>query len=255
MHLFDAEKRLSWIGWGLHGLGLSIALVGVVLGRFVLLDPIDRKAAECAERVHYLQSRLSEEDHVRAEHQRLSAEVDRARRETAALKERIPDDPCEAEFLAELARLAGDVGLQIRNYQPGAATARTSYSTLTVDLSGQGTYRSICALLDGLAHLPRHCTVRKLEIKADKRTATCAVELSVELYFDVRGNAQETHDPQEAGDHRGGYSARAISAPGRAQIVVQASRLQTALDADGLPASEFCSRDGCTTRQGSPAPS
>ncbi len=188
MHLFDAEKRLAWIGWALHGLGLSIALAGVILGRWALLDPIDRKAAQCAERVHYLQARLSEEDHVRAEHQRLKAEVDRARRETAALKERIPDDPCEAEFLAELARLAGDVGLQIRDYQPGAPKARPSYSTLTVDLSGSGTYRSICALLDGLARLPRHCTVRRIEVNSDKRTATCDLELSVELYFDVRGN-------------------------------------------------------------------
>lgn len=188
MHLFDADKRLARIGWAWHGLGLFVALAGVVLGRLLLLDPIDRMANQCAERVRYLQSRLTEEDHVRAEHQRLKTEVDRARRETAALKQRIPDDPCEAEFLAELARLAGDAGLQIRDYQPGAATARPSYSTLTVDLSGSGTYRSICALLDGLARLPRHCTVRRLEISADKRTAQCDIKLSMELYFNVQAN-------------------------------------------------------------------
>ncbi len=191
MHLFDADKRLAGIGWALHGLGLFIALAGVILGRRVLLDPIDRMASQCAERIDYLQARLTEEDHLRAEHQRLKAEVDRARRESAALKQRIPDEPCEAEFLAELARLAGDAGLQIRDYRPGAATAWPSYSTLTVDLSGNGPYRSICALLDSLARLPRHCTVRQLEINADKRTADCRLELSVELYFDVRGTTAE----------------------------------------------------------------
>jgi len=189
MHSFDAERRLTWIGWGLHGLGAALALGGVILGRAALLDPIDRKVAQCAERVRYLQSRLSEEDEVRAEYQRLAAEVDQARRQTAALKQRIPDDPCEAEFLAELARLAAQVGLQIDDYRPGGVSVRPSYSTLTVDLSAEGTYQSICALLDGLAQLPRHCTVRRIEIQSDKRTAECQLELSIELYFNVRGNA------------------------------------------------------------------
>ena len=84
----------------------------------------------------------------------------------ADLQKRVPDEPSEAEFLAQLVQAANQTGFRINDYHPGVVRSGERCSQLQVQLSCQGTYRSICDFLDRLAALPRITQVEKLDVTA-----------------------------------------------------------------------------------------
>lgn len=193
MSLDDPNRRLNQLGWWLHGLGLSAALAIAVAGQLVVLHPIDHRAAASVRRATELEKGLQEASRVRAEHARLTDELATARQQAAELTRRIPDEPREADFLAELAHLADDVGLEIQDYRPGLIVSRGSYCVIQVDLIGEGDYPSICNFVHQLPDLPRCSTVTHLRIQSDDRRDAYLVTMSLQLYFGAKpaAGAQE----------------------------------------------------------------
>lgn len=185
MHPVTANGQLRLLGWALHGAGILTALAVALLAELLVYRPIDARAHDWARRAEGLHERLEDATRVRREHARLSHDLAVAREQTAALKKRIPDAPCEADFLAQVSRLADEIGLRIQDYRPGAVTAKTSYSVLRVDLICEGDYPSVCRFLDGLSQLPRHCTVVRLQIDSAKSKQDYSANMSLELYFGV----------------------------------------------------------------------
>ena len=102
------------------------------------------------------------------------------------LQTRVPDKPQEAEFLADVSRLANELGLTIRDYQPGAALSEPSHTELQVDLVCSGNYASICGFLDRLSKLPRYSSVARLQVDADGKSPECSAKMSVILYYGVQ---------------------------------------------------------------------
>jgi len=182
MHSGNPNRRLRVLSWSLHGLGALIACAILLAAELVGYRPLDAEVAACARETAELQGVIQDGERLRAEHGRLRQELARARERSADLIERIPDQPQEADFLAQLSQLADDSGLKIRDYRPGVITLRSSHATMKVDMICAGNYESICTFLDGLAELPRHCTVVRFQIDSASQGELYSVELSLELY-------------------------------------------------------------------------
>jgi Tfp pilus assembly protein PilO len=172
-------------------LGLNVAgavlTVAVVVGVWWLGEPRTRCSPDASQRLDACRELLRNEVRVRADHARLRQQLDAARQKDQALRQRIPDGPHEADFLAQISQAAGETELQITDYRHGVVTAGQPCSSVQVELSCEGDYRSICRLLDRLRELPRHSTVARIEIHADATRAKCLAKICLELYFFGRG--------------------------------------------------------------------
>lgn len=169
MNQIDPDRKLKVLWWWLHGLGALVVIAIALFAEFAVFRPIDDRTATNLHEARQLQTFLRDKDKVRAEHARLAKELAVARGQAATLQARIPDEPREAEFLAQASRLADQVGLQIQDYRPSAISSQQSYSTVRVDLTCRGGYASICSFLDQLSKLPRHSTVTHLRIDANHK--------------------------------------------------------------------------------------
>ena len=89
---------------------------------------------------------------------------------------------------------AAQAGLQIRDYRPGVVATRPTHSQMEIQLSCQGTYRSLCEFLDRLAALPRLTRVEKMEITAAGPESQ-PTTLSLIVYFRLR----KAPPPQQTG--------------------------------------------------------
>lgn len=187
MHQIDSDRKLNRLGRWLHVLGLLVVLAIAAGAEFLLYRPIAAKASVCARRADKLQALLHNQGQVRAEHTRLGKDLAEARKQAAALEDRIPNEPREAEFLAQLSRLASEVELQIEDYRPNTIVRKPDYSVLQVDLICEGGYASICNFLDRISRLPRHSTVVSLQIDSAGGGRKYPAKISLQLYFAGHG--------------------------------------------------------------------
>jgi Tfp pilus assembly protein PilO len=189
MHSVDPSYKVRVVRWSLHGLGALIFLTIGLLAHLAVNRPLDAQTAAYAQRTDRLQAVLRDGERLRKEHARLSEELALARQQAALLEKRIPDEPREADFLAQVSRLADEVGLRIRDYRPGVVKPRESYSTMRVDLICEGNYDSICRFVDGLSRLPRHSTIVRLEVDSAGKQKFYSTNISLELYAAGSGQA------------------------------------------------------------------
>jgi Tfp pilus assembly protein PilO len=202
----DPSKRLQRLSLGMHALGLSIVLATAGLGYVLAIRPLEDQIADLDDRSVQLEGFLRDASKVRGEHQRLLAEMTAAQAGAADLQKRVPDEPFEAEFLGQLTEAASQSGLRIGDYHPGVVHAGQRCSQLQVQLSCQGTYRSICEFLDRLATLPRITQVEKLDVTAAGPDGH-PVTLWLVVYFRLAGPEKIARDdrsvvPQEMVDGR-----------------------------------------------------
>jgi Tfp pilus assembly protein PilO len=173
-----------------HAIG-AIVLVALCLGVYYVVHTM--LAGESAARWDHLaglEADTKDLAAVRAELPRVREQLQQKKRRAEELRQRIPNDPCEAEFLRQLTELADKEGLEIRDYRPGALTVRDCYRQLQVDLSCAGSYASICRFLMQLKGLPRIFTIEKLSIASRPAGEAYPCSLSIAVYFGDRGQAQ-----------------------------------------------------------------
>jgi Tfp pilus assembly protein PilO len=179
----QSNDNLHNLRLGLNLLGGLVAAVVALGSAWIIWGPLSRETAEASVCKDAYGDLLREEEYLRAERAKLGWQLDAARQQDIALRNRIPQEPREADFLAQVSRAAGELGLQITDYRPGVMTAKSSCSAMRVELNCEGTYRGICGLLGRLQELPRHSTVAKLEIDAGPSADKCLAKISLELYF------------------------------------------------------------------------
>lgn len=179
----DPNRKLTMLNWWLHGLGATVVLVVALLTWAVACRPINNGIVAGAYRVGQLDKLLKTRPRQKALYERLGKQLTEAREQAEMLNDRVPEEPQEAVFLAQVSKLANDVGLSIQDYRPGAIKRDDSHSTMRVDLICRGRYSAICKFLDGLPTLPRHSTVVRLQITSEGDQAEYSADVSLELYF------------------------------------------------------------------------
>jgi Tfp pilus assembly protein PilO len=179
----NPTTRLKLLGWFLHGAGL-LTLLGEGLGAYWMAYlPLANEERACVARIAVLDRLLRNSERIRSEHSRLKESLEKIQQRAGALRQRIPDEPCEAEFLEQMAQATDEVGLEIRDYRCGAVSVKDSHSQLKVHVACAGTYPEICGFLDGLTKMRRTLTVEKMSVTADRAVETYPLDLTFVLYF------------------------------------------------------------------------
>ena|GEM_PF-1265231 len=180
---YDPDKRLKLLGTGFHALGLAITLVLAGLGYALAIHPVWEDVRLKRDRAADLQSLLENAAQMRAQHAAMQSTLAAIERESEQLRQRIPPEPAEAEFLSQLSRAAAVAGLVIRDYRPGVVRQATDHWRLEVQLACTGSYQALCAFLDRVASLPRLARISHLEIGGARQPAGYPITLSMTVFF------------------------------------------------------------------------
>lgn len=178
----DRNQDLRLMNCVIQLSGALSLIAGGALYQTVVSALVDREkreiVAESAEKERFL-ARAGE---VRVEHKNLTAKLEQLETNAVTMRQRIPEQPREAEFLKQVAQAADDEGLKIHRYERGSIDRKLTHSEFTVRLSCEGDYRAIVGFLDRLAKLSRVATVHSMSLTSGT-TETYPFDLSLVLYY------------------------------------------------------------------------
>ena len=186
MLVTSRSQELNVLGWLCHGAGvLSLGVVGFAAHCFVL-RPLAEQERRATASIELLQVKLQDADEIRAEHTRLSRSLEEIKRRAEEVRERIPDQPREAEFLTQMSNLSADHGVTIMSFRRGTAASNDNHSRLTMLVRIEANYYGICGFLDSLARLPRVTTIEKLVLDAETTNERYPVDMTIVLYYGIQ---------------------------------------------------------------------
>ena len=133
-----------------------------------------------------LERALREADATRESHGEVQSALADFRRRAQELREQIPDDPNEADYLRQLTEVAARSNLSIDDYSRGLAVETESFSQLKVRLQGAGQYEEICRFLDRLEQLPRVSRIVEMKLTTEPGSLSYPIDLTIQLYFGVK---------------------------------------------------------------------
>ena len=187
----NPTTRLKMLGWLLHGAGL-VPLLAAGFAVYCLVHlPLVRKEKACVARIAVVDGLLDNSEEIRAAHSRFKNSLAKIRHRADAFRQRIPDRPCETEFLEQMNEAANEEGFEIRDYRRGAVMVKDTHSQLDVHVACTGSYPKICGFLDRLARLPRISTVEKATITSDSAAEAYPVDLTLRLYFGAQERPED----------------------------------------------------------------
>ena len=183
MSTYDGQVRLRAVNWLLHGagllsIGLTVAAVYVGIDR-TCVQPRSKQDTEAARLVTVLETA----GEVLQQHRKLTDELAQLERNALLMRERIPDQPREAEFLRQVTAAAEAVKLRIVNYERQGVIATETHSEFDVRLNCQGSHAAICEFLDRLERLSRVAVVKNVSIVARDNIGSYPMDLTLTLYY------------------------------------------------------------------------
>jgi Tfp pilus assembly protein PilO len=187
----NPTTRLKLLGWCLHAAGLLILGAAGYAAYCLAYLPLVKQEQNCVARMAEMDGLLRESEKIRGAHARFKGSLTEVRDRASALRQRIPDKPCETEFLEQMNQAANDEGLEIRDYRRGAVTVEDAHSLLEVHVVGAGSYAEICRFLDRLARLPRISTVKKITVTSDSAAEAYPFDLTLRLYFGAQQSSED----------------------------------------------------------------
>ena len=179
----STEKQLTTWSWILHAVGIAVTAVLVSGIIFLFIRPMDDRETELAQKAKELTASLDFEDAVQSEHELLTAKTLEAGDMTETLLERLPNVPRESEFLGQITTLAREVGLSIVDYRPGNVSEKNGYKQMTLALSSDGSYVSVCSFLHQIHQLPRLSRVLALDVAPLGEGVAYKMMLTLTIFF------------------------------------------------------------------------
>ena len=184
MPVLNEKTRYRLTGKALHLGGGAISSLMLATAWVFIIHPILGRVEAVAETSEAL-TRLEEQGQsLTATNGRLVTELGEAQQVTDAVLARIPEGPREADFLAQLSRLAQTSGLEIVDYRPRVLRTDQRFAWMEIQLLAEGSYPGICKMLAGLHETPRLNNVSDLQIVANKSDGRHAVTMTVRIYFE-----------------------------------------------------------------------
>lgn len=180
----DSTVKLRQFGLALHGVGLLVTL-GIVASLYAIGSvSFDARSRETATTIAAKRQFLDSAGPITKSYEELKQQLQNEETRLSELFERIPQHPQESDFLAQLAKLARQSNVTIRQFSRGEATKEATYSGMEVQLTAQASHASVCRFLSGLADLRRLCHVRKLSISSGgEDQADYPVDMTLRIFF------------------------------------------------------------------------
>ena len=97
--------------------------------------------------------------------------------------QKLPKQKDLGEFLTEVSKNMGSVGLSNQLIEPGSATRETLFHTMPIIMRFRGSYLSLADLLQRIDGMERLTRVRRMHIKTDPKSNELDIELQMNIYF------------------------------------------------------------------------
>lgn len=187
------DRKLMLLGWLFHLGGLATLVLGGCAYQFLVSGWITHRQSANAVEIASLETLLENERDARRDLSRLQTEMARLEASAEAARQRIPETPQEAEFLAQISQAANHEGLEILNFTRGAVTVLPTHSQLQIRLTGEGDYPSICGFFAEMASFSRVATVSNLNLLIPADSEIYVLEMTLTLYFGARESQGGNH--------------------------------------------------------------
>lgn len=149
--------------------GAVLAILPVVLAIVVFYDlvsPIRSQASQLRQKVealHQENQRGRALEHQRAE---LEKKISQARTELAELREIVPDEPADDQFVKMIYQVAQQAGTHVRSLDAEAEARQTYYTEMPFKVHLDGTYYGMLSFFSRLAGSPRIVNVSALALSS-----------------------------------------------------------------------------------------
>lgn len=180
------DRKLALLGWFFHLGGLVALVLAACAYQFVFFGWITHRQAADAAEIAGLELLLNTERDAGREFDRLQTELKRLEASAEAARQRIPETPEEAEFLARISEAAIENGLAIQNFTRGAVTVLETHSQLQIRLTAEGDYASICGFFERIANFSRVATVSNMSLIIPGDSEIYPLDMTLTLYFGAR---------------------------------------------------------------------
>jgi Tfp pilus assembly protein PilO len=178
------DPSLIRTGHSLHAAGFGIMVVLAVVPYVAAGLPIASQNASFERQIDKTAKLLKLEPIVRARYEKLAQEAEIHEQRRREVLERIPESADEGQFLAQLTELAGKCELEVRNYRPGAAEKKLTYSQMDITLDADGTYEELCRFAAGLESLPRFCRLAGLSVdRQESESNALRITFTLRIFF------------------------------------------------------------------------
>lgn len=174
-------EKMTAMSIQLVAIGLVLSAVAGV--HFGIVWPMQQASSKCQNEVDRLRA-LSRRgpairkqlDQARARHAELTSKQ-------VEFRARLPQEAREEDFLAQIARLARKVDLEIRDYRPVRVEHQSDYSEVEIELRCLGSYESICQFLDQISEIPRLTSLIRLKVQTANEKSEYPIQLNFSAYF------------------------------------------------------------------------
>jgi len=177
------------MGWGIHVAGVLSLAAGAFVYHFVVSTLISHQQQRNEEEAVHLEELVATKLQVDQEYRDVNTKLSELQQRAQNMRDGIPDDPRESEFLRHVTEAADLEQLKIRDYQTVSITKLASHSQLDVRLQGEGPYQSICGFLERIARLPRVKTVQRMQVNKSATGSIYPVDMTLTLYFGANSSA------------------------------------------------------------------
>ena len=185
----DRDKKLLMLGWGIHAAGVLSLAAGAFVYHFVVSSLISHQHQRNESEAVRLEELVATKPQVDQEFRDVNTKLAELQERAQKMRDGIPDEPRESEFLRHVTEAADLEELKIRDFQPASITKLKSHSQMDVRLHGDGEYRSICGFLERISRLPRVKTVQRMRVERPSVGTAYPIDITLTLYFGASNNA------------------------------------------------------------------
>lgn len=183
------QGELAQLSWGLHAVG-GLLCVAIVFGiYFCIFAKIGEQDHRIQGEAESLQVFLSQQSDLKTSNKEIKHQLEERKGRLEELLRRIPNSAQESNFLAQLTKLAQEMKVTVREYNPGSVITLGDYSMLEVDVLAHANYEGLCGLLNGLSSLPRLCQIAELRVQTSETPdGNFPVRMKIRVFFVPESN-------------------------------------------------------------------
>jgi len=189
MGVIDEECRR--FGRLLHYAGVLVTVVCLTAGYSLLHAPAVDAIAETSAQIDEVMQSVQNAPVIREQHRIVSAKLREVTTRIANVQRRVPQGADDGEFLKEVTQLAQNEKLAINDFHHEKPEAKNGYAEMQVSVQGTGSFRSICAFVDGLNKLARLSKIKELTLSAEDNVTEYPMTATLVIYFALTGDDAE----------------------------------------------------------------
>jgi len=156
-------RTINWIGTAAIVLTLGCTSLGGIL-------PLYRTMSRDTQQAQHLRSELAKLDGLSRTISQVQGELDKTQERLEKAESRLPTTQAMDQFMAQLAKVAEDAGLQVDAVHPKEIKDGGSYKVMPVEIRGTGGFETCYQFLVGLRKMNRLTRLDDLVLEVDDAT-------------------------------------------------------------------------------------